>query len=331
MPSFDTTRPARQLVRMERKQRAKGESQSVPGGEIPGSGGEAAFILTESRPSLLPVLLAVPHAGRAYPASLLALMRNPGLAGLRLEDRHADRLAGLAARESGAALLVALAPRAMIDLNRSPDDLDRGMIRGGEEDARRDAPPGWRTRSGLGLVPRRLPGMGELWKGPLEPGDVATRIEGVHVPYHRTLGEVLGRMRDRWGAALLLDIHSMPPLPVRLSGTPAPVCVLGDRFGTSCDGALAAAAFDHLAGEGLEVAHNRPYAGGYVLERHGDPARGIHALQIELCRSLYLDSRLTEPSDELPVIAHMLAGLVHRLAEEVAVMGQGRRWDLAAE
>lgn len=318
---------------MDETIRTWGESPPVCGGEIPGSGGEPVYFLYGHDPSALPILLAVPHAGRAYPPAVLDLMRNPGASGMRLEDRHADRIAELAARETGAPLLVAHAPRAMIDLNRAPADLDREMIRGGGSRApgRRDLPPGWRTRSGLGLVPRRLPGFGDLWKGPLEEEDVTARIERIHDPYHSALGQTLATMRDRWGTVLLLDIHSMPPLPAKLSGAPTPVCVLGDRFGTSCDGRLAMIVYDVLAEEGLTVAHNRPYAGGYVLERHGAPVQGIHAIQIEFCRSLYLDSRLAEPSDGLPILGGILARLIDRLADEVAALGRGRQWDLAAE
>ena len=307
------------------------DSEPVTGGQIPGGDGAAAFSLYDFDTSLLPLVLAVPHAGRNYPNSLLEHMRNPGPSGLRLEDRYVDRVARLAAQETGAALLVAHAPRAMIDLNRSPDDIDREMIRDGADFSAGGVSPGWRTRNGLGLIPRRLPGFGELWHAPLEQADVTARIADIHTPYHRTLGEVLARMRDRWGAALLLDIHSMPPLPARVSGAPAPLCVLGDRFGTSCDGGLAVTAHASLSEDGLIVAHNRPYAGGYVLDRHGNPRQGIHAMQIEFCRSLYLDSPQVEPSDGLPELGRSLARLVRRLADDVIRQGRAKRWDIAAE
>ncbi|QZP06853.1 N-formylglutamate amidohydrolase [Caenibius sp. WL] len=316
---------------MERTTRTRGDSQPETGGKIPGSDGHAAFSLDAREPSLLPILLAVPHAGQVYPSSLLAMMRDPRRNAVRLEDRHIDRVARYAAAETGAGLLVAHAPRAMIDLNRSPDDVDHDMIRYGRDSAPRRTPPGWRTRNGLGLVPRRLPDVGELWTGQLGEADLAARLDGIHTPYHEALGAVLRRMRDRWGMALLLDIHSMPPLTPRPAGTPAPVCVLGDRFGASCDAGLANAAQEHLRDAGLTVAANRPYAGGYVLDRHAAPRQGIHALQIEFCRSLYLDSRLMEPTEGVAATGAILAGLIRRLSDEVALIGQGRRWDLAAE
>lgn len=308
-----------------------GDSSPRTGGGIPGGNGQPAFTLSGSEPSLLPVLLAVPHAGRVYPPALLQALRHPEQSVMRLEDRHVDQVARHAAQDTGATLLVADAPRAMIDLNRSPDDIDHEMIRYGGGSAPNNAPQGWRTRSGLGLIPRRLPGMGDLWKARLDESELAGRVASVHEPYHRALGAELTRMRERWGAALLLDIHSMPPLAQRLSGAPAPMCVLGDRFGASCSADLAIMAQEYLAGEGLVVAANRPYAGGYVLDRHSAPRKGIHALQIEFCRSLYLDFKLTEPNDGVEKIGRVLAGLVRMLADEVASKGQGRRYELAAE
>lgn len=311
--------------------RMRRDSQLESGGEIPGGSGQAAFTLYQGKTFALPVLLAVPHAGTVYPPSLLAAMRNPGRSVLRLEDRHVDQVARHAAGDAGATLLVADAPRAMIDLNRAPGDVDHDMIRYGPGSAPRSVSQGWRTRNGLGLVPRRLPGLGELWNSPLEEAELARRVDGVHEPYHRTLGDLLERMRDRWGAALLLDVHSMPPLAPRASGEPTPVCVLGDRFGASCDSGLALMAQESLGRQGLAVAVNRPYAGGYVLDRHAAPRAGIHALQVEFCRSLYLDSGFVEPTDGVKTLGRILSNLVRVLADEVVLMGRGRRWDCAAE
>ena len=303
------------------------------GGLIPGSNGIPAFSLVAPRPSALPLLIAVPHAGRAYPGSLLERMRHPRFATLKLEDRYVDRLAEHVARETGAALLVAHAPRAMIDLNRATDDVDWDMFARGRPDKVGSYTPGMRVRSGLGLIPRRLPGLGELWKRRHEHEDLAARIASIHEPYHACLGETLAGLRDRWGAALLLDLHSMPPLGFR-GGQPAPDFVLGDRFGASCSGALVGSCFSYFAEMRRGAAHNRPYAGGYVLERHGEPAAGVHALQVEIDRSSYLDPALTEPGSGFAAMANLLTGLVRRLAGEVAELGQlrsGERWANAAE
>jgi N-formylglutamate amidohydrolase len=286
------------------------------------------FTLSLRDPAPVPVLIAVPHAGRDYPAAVVQAMRNHPVASLRLEDRFADLLADAVARETGAALLVAHAPRAMIDLNRSPEDIDWDMVAGGAPDRRVRHAAGRRARSGLGLVPRRLPGLGELWRQRLSPEELARRIVRIHEPYHAALADALETLRDRWGAALLIDLHSMPPLGPKRGADAAPDFVLGDRFGASCAASLSAAAFDFLSASGLRAAHNRPYAGGYVLDRHGATARGVHALQVEICRATYLDAELREPGEGFVAVASVLAGLVRRMAEELAGT---RRLPMAAE
>lgn len=306
------------------------DSLRQPGGSIPGADGTPAFSLTVPQPSALPVLIAVPHGGRAYPGSVIAQMRNPGFSTLKLEDRYADHLGEAVARETGAALLVAHAPRAMLDLNRAAEDVDWEMIVSGPGERPDSASPGLRVRSGLGLIPRRLPGLGELWKQRIDQAELTARIESIHTPYHQCLAESLTQLRARWGAALLLDLHSMPPLNAR-DETAAPEFVLGDRFGASCHGTLVAGCFAHFAHAGRNAAHNRPYAGGYGLERHARPADGLHALQLEIDRTSYLDSRMAEPGPGFADMVALLAGLVQRLAAEVADLGQGASWANAAE
>lgn len=309
------------------------DSPREDGGRIPGGGGAPAFSLHGPRPSAIPVVVAVPHAGRSYTASLLGNLRNPGYATLKLEDRYADLLAIEVANRTGATLLIAHAPRAMIDLNRAADDIDWEMIAGGTERDAAAYTPGRRARSGLGLIPRRIPGLGELWKSQHGEEDLKQRIACVHEPYHACLSDTLRAVRQRWGAALLVDMHSMPPLGAR-PGAPSPEFVVGDRFGASCDGSLMASAFGYFAEKGRIAAHNRPYAGGYVLERHAAPSRGVHALQLEIDRAAYLDARLDAPGAEVESIADLLAGLIDTLARDVADLGQGgamANWPEAAE
>ncbi|MES2492784.1 MAG: N-formylglutamate amidohydrolase [Pseudomonadota bacterium] len=325
----------------------------IQGGSIPGDPGTAAFQLFAPDPSRIPVLIAAPHGGRAYPPALIDRMRNPAYAALRLEDRYVDRLAHGIAAATGAALLVAQAPRAMIDLNRAADDIDWEMIAradGGElpspaqaplDPARRGAKDGKsgssdrRARSGLGLIPRRLPGIGELWKRTHDRTELDARIRQIHEPYHEALESALKRLRDRWGAALLVDLHSMPPLTLR--GAPAPEFVIGDRFGATCGGALIGSTFAWFGERRRRAAHNRPYAGGYVLDRHADTRQGLHAFQLEVDRSSYLDARLAECGDGFDGMVSLLSGLVQRLAGSVADAGRGRRdgagesWAQAAE
>ena len=316
-----------------RKTIGESDSRRRPGGRIPGSSGVPAFTLSGPDPSAIPVLIAVPHGGRAYTPELLGAMRSPDSAALKLEDRYADRLASAVAAATGAMLLVANAPRAMIDLNRAPDDVDWAMFAREEGGDVGSYTPSRRARSGLGLIPRRLPGLGELWKRRHEEADLAARIACIHEPYHAELAGVLGELRERWGAALLIDLHSMPPIALG-AGLASPEFVIGDRFGDTCHGSLVAAAFSWFGDQERAAAHNRPYAGGYVLERHSSPASGVHAVQIEVDRSCYLDRGLAEPGAGFAGVVDILSGLVRRLAVEVCSLGRNSgesRWQEAAE
>ncbi|WP_241557426.1 N-formylglutamate amidohydrolase [Croceibacterium ferulae] len=300
----------------------------TPPATIPGMDGQPAFTLDMPADLPLPILIAVPHAGRHYPPELTARMRSPAVASLRLEDRLVDLVGRAVARRTGAALLVAHAPRALVDLNRGPADMDWDMV------ARPwPGPPqhvaSSRARSGLGLVPRRLSGLGELWRGQLAAWEVEERLARVHRPYHQALGSALARMRAQWGTVLLLDLHSMPPLSPR-GLSDAADCVIGDRFGASCAPELAAVAIEQLARCGRRPAHNRPYAGGYVLDRHGAPVRHIQAVQLELCRTAYLDSRLQDAGPGLPRVVDDVAALVQRLATELTASA-ARTAQIAAE
>lgn len=277
-----------------------------------------AFVLTVPDGLPLPVLIAVPHAGRRYPPTVTAAMRNPSWGPSRLEDRFVDLLGEGIAEATGAALLVAQTARAMIDLNRAPDDIDWSMV--SDRGSRRalHSAANRRARSGLGLVPRRLPGLGEVWRHRLPARELEERIQSIHKPYHETIKVTLERLRDRWGAALLIDLHSMPPL--RPPGNGAEF-VIGDRFGASCSPMLTALTLQRLAAVQRRVAHNRPYSGGYGLDHHAAPARGIHALQIEVCRTSYLDGQLDKPGPRLPAVVRTLTQLVRSLAHEVAALG----------
>lgn len=307
--------------------------------QVGAKAGDPAFVHVAPRNMPLPVLIAAPHAGCNYPPEIVSQMRDPMRSQLRLEDRRVDAVGVEIARATGTGLLVAHAPRAMIDLNRASDDIDWGMVarpKGFDTSAFGEAGrPGpssnARARSGLGIVPRRLPGFGEIWRSKLSHNELARRIEQIHRPYHQFLENELARIRDIWGAALLIDLHSMPPLRRRNADEAVPKIVVGDRFGASCDHILASHAFRYFEQQGQVAAHNRPYSGGYVLDRHARPSRGIHAIQIELCRSSYLDATLSEPAPSVQPLAQMLAGLVRILGAEIAGFGSGRHVAQAAE
>ncbi|RVQ68916.1 N-formylglutamate amidohydrolase [Croceicoccus ponticola] len=297
------------------------------GGSVPGLA-RPAFTLHQPAAARVPVIIAVPHAGRAYSPDLMGCMRHPAETPLRLEDRFVDAVAREVASSCGAQMLVAHAPRAMIDLNRDPRDFDLAMFSGSEAEKaamRRDMPRGGaqsaRSLRGLGLFPRRLAGIGELWRAPMRPVDAQHRIAAIHAPYHDTLARVLAEIREIWGAALLVDMHSMPDLPHGAAGITPATHVIGDRFGASCGRDVVAAAMGALDRAGAACAYNRPYAGGYVLDRHGKPRSGIHAVQVEIARSLYLDEALEQPGNGVERQAKIVAEMVKAMAAMIDTSG----------
>ena len=294
------------------------ESSSAPaaGGTIPGLS-RAAYRLRAATGAAIPVLIAVPHAGRAYPPDVADRMRHGEAAMHRLEDRHVDAVARAAAAACGASLLLAEAPRAMIDLNRDTADIDTGMFEGPGPSGLRGSfrrGAGHRSARGLGLFPRRLSGLGELWSQAMSAQEAERRISAIHAPYHAALGSVLRDIAEQWGGALLIDLHSMPSLPAPKSGAPAASHVVGDRFGSSCARFLSEAAVGVIEGGGHTCAYNRPYAGGYVLDRHGAPRAARHALQIEIDRACYLDADGEIDVEGVARQASTIADLAHALA-----------------
>ncbi|SCW66853.1 N-formylglutamate amidohydrolase [Sphingobium faniae] len=265
-----------------------------------------------------PVVLSIPHAGRNYDSDLLARARVRLEVLRRLEDRWVDLLA-LPLIECGYSVIVARAPRAMIDLNRHEREIDPGMV----ADLPRDMAlrTSQKLRGGLGLIPRRLPGAAELWGGPLPWAEVERRIEAVHRPYHAALSQLLHAARDAHGHAILIDLHSMPPLPPPGTGGMAPSLVLGDRFGQASSGRLMTLAGDVAAGHGFLTAQNHPYAGDHMIERHGRPAQAIHALQVEVDRAFYLDMTLERPGPGLGRMQALVSALAQALGNELPRAG----------
>jgi N-formylglutamate amidohydrolase len=257
-----------------------------------------------------PVVLSVPHAGRDYSDALLNAARLPRPKLELLEDRLVDRLVWRAVAE-GAVAFVADVPRAEIDLNRHERELDPMLVVPRPEPTDLSDSP--RTRGGLGVIPARIAGAGAIWRQRISAGEVARRIDAVHRPYHEALGEVLRAVRDRFGIAVLLDCHSMPPRSEAAGEAPI---VLGDRFGASIAPALAAAAEAAVREAGYKVGRNSPYAGGEITARHGRPPEGVHALQLEIDRSLYLASDLRSPGAGFDRVSRLIASVAAALARE---------------
>lgn len=245
----------------------------------------------------LPVLLSVPHAGRDYDRAVLANAAQ-GLRSLEtLEDPLVDRLCWRAIA-AGVGAVIQRVPRAIIDCNRDEHEVDPAAISGISP-----APVGPRARYGLGLVPSRTHRHGTLWRRPIDREELERRIAEVHRPYHQRLEAELGLLAGRFGEALLIDCHSMP------SRRGQPEIVIGDRHGKSAAPWVTAEAARIGRQAGFSVELNDPYAGGAIVARHGRPGDGIHALQVEIDRSTYLDSngRAAHHFDRIAGLIEMLA------------------------
>ena len=249
-------------------------------------------------------VVSVPHAGRAYPGWVSRALAVPLECALPLEDRFVDRLAtDTIAR--GHRVLIAETPRLVIDLNRAETDFDPASVSGSWINAR----PSTKARGGLGLIPERLGGVGRLWHAPIDATELSHRIATCHRPYHDALATALNASVARFGTALLIDLHSMPPI----GGYGAPQIVIGDRHGRTASPELIAAAQAVCAHHGLRTALNVPYAGGFIVERHARPATHVYALQIEIDRRLYLDAAMDALGNGAATMNRMIADLIDRL------------------
>ncbi len=259
------------------------------------------------------VTISVPHAGRAYPGDIGEFARHPVDRLATLEDRHADALVTEAVK-GGAAALIARTPRLIIDLNRAETDLDPVLFDFPLHNGHRISE---KARGGLGLIPRCTPLLGDLWRRKIGQAELRARIIQHHRPYHQALAESLGAQRAIHGAAVLMDVHSMPPLPSR-SGAPPPDIVIGNLWGASARSDVTDLAVWVCEQAGVRVAVNSPYAGNFLIQRHGNPRNQIHALQIEFDRRLYLDLKMREPGHGLPRMRRLVAQLASAFHQHIS-------------
>jgi N-formylglutamate amidohydrolase len=242
-----------------------------------------------------PLVFANPHAGRVYPAEMMAASALDAATIRCSEDAYVDALIA-SAPARGAVVVAAALARAYIDVNREPWELDPAMY----ED---ELPLFARARTarvaaGLGSIARVVSEGKEIYSRKLRFSEAAHRVEVGHQPYHQALTEALSDVRRDHGLAVLIDWHSMPAAAARagLLGRDRCDFVLGDRFGGSCAGAVTRLVERELEAMGYVVVRNAPYAGGYTTEHYGRPASGVHALQIEINRALYLDEATLQPT-----------------------------------
>lgn len=258
-----------------------------------------------------PLLLSIPHAGRDYPNWLLAEARHGRKALATLEDPLVDRLAWRAIA-AGFGAVIARTPRGAIDCNRSVDELDPASIAAAPGSGAGAVPVGPRARHGLGIVPSRTHRFGQLWKRPLPRARFDQRLVTAYDPYHALIADELAALRRDHASVVLLDLHSMPS-----RGRDAAQVVVGDRHGESAAQWMSEAAAAIVQRAGFSTAHNEPYAGGHIVERHGRPSEGVHAVQIELDRSLYLAHDMLSPGSGFDRISRLVVALADGLAEVV--------------
>jgi N-formylglutamate amidohydrolase len=249
------------------------------------------FEIVEPAQWRAPIIFNSPHSGSIYPRAFLEASRIDLVALRRSEDSFMDdMIAGLS--QLGFAVVKVNFPRSYVDVNREPYELDPRMFNG-------RLPSFANTRSmrvagGLGTIPRVVGDGQEIYRERLRVEEGLNRIEALYKPYHRALRRLIGKVFERFGTVILVDCHSMPSIGISRDEPRRPDVVIGDRYGTSCASHLPAVVEDALAAMGYSIGRNKPYAGGFITEHYGNPASGLHAIQIELNRAIYMDERKRE-------------------------------------
>ena len=252
----------------------------------------------------VPFIFNSPHSGRYYPPRFLAMSKLGPTAIRRSEDCYVDELF-FSSVHVGAVFLCANFPRAYLDANREPWELDPRMFCEPVPSFANIHSP--RVAGGLGTIPKLVGDGYDIYGKRLSVGEAISRIEHFYQPYHACLSGLLARTQSIFGHAVLIDCHSMPKNIRVPQGSSCPDIIIGDRFGTSASQELTRLAISLLAAKGYSVELNRPYAGGFITEHYGRPAQNIHALQIELNRGLYMDEQTLEPTGNFENLALDLA------------------------
>ena len=272
------------------------------------------FEIVEPTAWRAPIIFNSPHSGSVYPGDFLAASRIDLPTLRRSEDSFMDELIGhLSAR--GFPTIRVNFPRSYVDVNREPYELDPRMFSG-------RLPSFANTRSmrvagGLGTIPRVVGDGQEIYRDRIAVDDALARIETLYKPYHRALRRLINKVHQMFGTVVVVDCHSMPSVGVSRDEPRRPDMVIGDRYGTSCAPLLPDRVEETLSGLGYSVGRNKPYAGGFITEHYGNPASGLHAVQLELNRAVYMDERRRERGPRFGQIAADFAILADVLATTI--------------
>jgi N-formylglutamate amidohydrolase len=270
-----------------------------------------AFEIVEPEAWRAPIIFNSPHSGSVYPEAFLSASRIDLPTLRRSEDSFMDELIGNVSALGFPVVRVNF-PRSYVDVNREPYELDPRMFSG-------RLPSFANTRSmrvagGLGTIPRVVGDGQEIYRERLSVEDALSRIETLYKPYHRALRRLIAKVHQSFGTVVLVDCHSMPSIGVSRDEPRRPDVVIGDRYGTSCAPVLPDMVEETMIGLGYSVGRNKPYAGGFITEHYGNPASGLHVVQLELNRAVYMDERRREKGPRFAQVAADFATLAETLA-----------------
>ena len=277
----------------------------------------------------VPVVFTSPHSGRNYPDAFIKASRLDPVALRHSEDAFVDELFR-DATVCGTPFLHALFPRAFVDVNREAFELDPAMFEGTLPEGVNTTSP--RVAAGFGTIARIVASGQEIYRHRLQFDEVRSRIDTCYRPYHRALGKLVAGTVERFGGCLLVDCHSMPSSMangrdkvfgmVRMRDEERVDLVIGDFWGRACGVRLSGMIEAAANAVGFSTRCNVPYAGGFTTRHYGRPATGVHAIQLEVCRSLYMNEERVERGVAFDDIASRLSEMVATIcASSSGLMG----------
>lgn len=233
------------------------------------------FKIIEPKTSKVPIIISVPHAGTFIPEDIKSKMNSELSDKLDDTDWFIDKLYGFAT-DLGITIISANYSRWVVDLNRNPEN--QPLYNDG--------------RVITDVVTVTDFNGNQIYQDNYIPDseEVSRRVELYHKPYHEKLDELLKNTKTEFGKVLLFDAHSIRKSVPGIRSEDFPDLILGDNDETSASSELIKATIDSLQNKGYEFSHNHPFKGGYITRSFGKPEENIHALQLEMCKTNYMDS-----------------------------------------